>query len=141
MKLLPNPSIIDTCRRVAGTTVWPNLVLLTLALLPQPISAAAPAKALPVNAQPAPAAVLDPASWTVPEIKGNTFVVGQAGGKPVVTAGAKSLLIATPEKIGPDTRIRVLFRFADPALRGGMTLAAGLASGSDLKEKGLYITL
>jgi hypothetical protein len=93
------------------------------------------------NAEPAPSAVLDPAAWTVADLKGNTFLAGQDAGRPVITAGAKSLLIASLGKLDADTRVRIRFRFTDPAKRSALTFSAGLANPADIKEKGRDITI
>ena len=103
--------------------------------------ASAPAPAAPANAEAAPAAVLDPAAWSVADVKGNKFLAGQDGKKPVITAGAKSLLITSTVKLDAGTRVRIRFRFTDPAKRSALTFSAGVANPADIKEKGRDITI
>lgn len=94
--------------------------------------------AAPVVVAPPPAGVLDKA-WSVAEIKGNTFAASECLGKPAIAASGRSLLIVTPEKLGPDQKITVQFRFTTPGARASVSLAVGLANAVDLKEKGFAI--
>jgi hypothetical protein len=89
----------------------------------------------PARAEPAPSAILDPVTWTVVGVKGNTFRVEQAGGRPVVTAAGRSLLISSTGKLGADTRVRMQLRFFDPAKRNSLTFSAGLTNPADIKER------
>lgn len=91
--------------------------------------------------EPAPATVLDPAHWSVAEIKGNTFVAGNADGKPVLTAKAKSLLLVSAGKMAPDTNVRIQFRFPNPSAKGSLTFTSGLANRVDQKAKGNDVTV
>lgn len=95
----------------------------------------------PATPEPAPVAVLDPANWKVADIKYNTFAVGESAGKPVVSASGKSLLIVSPEKLAPNSRVRLQFRFTDVKQRAGVTFACGLADAADLKVRGNYVTV
>lgn len=105
----------------------------------KPAKPAKPAPA-PIVYEKAPAAVLDPKSWIVSEFKGNTFVVGESAGKPVIHAAGKTLQIVALEKLDVDTRLRVQFRFLNPT-NAGLTLALGLADAADIKDKGKYVTV
>jgi hypothetical protein len=99
---------------------------------------------LTVEAAPekAPPEVLDPAAWQVGAAKGNTFVVGRHDGNPVITASGRSLQIVSADKLGPGSRIRVRFRFPDPAAKGvNLSLAVGLANPADPREKGRPVTV
>src|SRR5688572_26681139 len=96
-------------------------------------SRAADAAKAPIG--PPPAAVLDAKSWTVPEIKGNTFTAGETFGKPSIAATGKSLYFVTPEKLGPDQKITIQFRFTDLAARSGLALSVGLADTANLKDR------
>jgi hypothetical protein len=98
-------------------------------------------KAAPPPAEAAPAAVLDPKNWQVAPAKGNTFALAQRDGKPVISAGGKALQIDSAAKLGVDTRIRVSFRFADPAAKSSVTVAVGLANPADLKDKGKTVSV
>jgi hypothetical protein len=92
----------------------------------------------PLVFEKAPASVLDPAAWQVIEVKGNTFVTADIGGKQAISATGKSLLIASQTKLDADTHIRAHFGFHD-AKTASLTLAVGLIDANDIKEKGKAI--
>ncbi|MEQ8784758.1 MAG: hypothetical protein RIC55_00595 [Pirellulaceae bacterium] len=88
-----------------------------------------------------PQSILDPASWTVAEARGNTFGVSEAGGKPAIVAAGRQLLLVTPREIGPDHKVTVVFRLTDAQARSSITLATGLAEVANLRETGHYATV
>ena len=127
------------CLREIRFRMAAMIVAAILSLGSRLASVAAPAA--PARAEPAPSAVLDPAAWSVAGVKGNTFRVEQAGGRPVVTAAGRSLFISSAGKLDADTHIRVQFRFVDPTKRSSLTFSAGLTNPADSKEKGKDITI
>ncbi|MCE9562772.1 MAG: hypothetical protein K8U57_12065 [Planctomycetes bacterium] len=129
------PTVLVPTRRRTRLAAVPFLAIATGLLA----ATAAQQKAAPAGT--VPPAVLDPAAWRVAEGKGNTFAVGQRDGRPVVTAGGKALLIASADKLGVDTRVRVRFRLTDPAAKGTLTVAVGLANPADAREKGKAVSV
>ncbi len=110
-----------------------------LLLNSRPVSAAVPVA--PVKSEPAPSAVLDPATWTVADMKGNQFRVAQTDGRPVISATGKALFIYSSGKLEADARIRIQFRLIDVVKRGSLILSTGLVNTGDIQEKGKDITI
>lgn len=95
----------------------------------------------PATAEQAPAAVLDARSWIVAEQRGNTLAVGKNGGKAVITAAGRQLLLVTPAPLEPNQKITVQFRLTNPEQRSNLQLNTGLAESTDLREKGHYASV